>query len=161
NQPGPQFTVQSPNPKVQELKSEASDFELRPSDFAPSSSCSPSSSSSSSIPAPARPAIAPSDGGSLMKAHSSRHSSERRRITPHASSIRVPALNVKGLTARTKETILRERARGEFTSLTDFIFRVRPLDEEMESLIQTGAFDEFGKPRSAQYWEFKQEAAGR
>ncbi len=85
-----------------------------------------------------------------------------RSSKPEArNAIRVPVLNVKGLTACAKETILRERARGEFTSLTDFIFRVRPLDEEMESLIQAGAFDEFGKPRSTQYWEFKQETAGR
>jgi DNA-directed DNA polymerase III PolC len=69
--------------------------------------------------------------------------------------IRVPVLNVKGLTTRTKETILRERARGEFASLRDFFLRVEPLNEEMEALIQVGAFDNFGKPRAAQYWEFK------
>jgi DNA-directed DNA polymerase III PolC len=69
--------------------------------------------------------------------------------------IRAPALNVKGLTSRAKETILRERARGPFVSLRDFFLRVQPLNEEMESLIQAGAFDGFGKPRTTQYWEFK------
>jgi DNA polymerase III alpha subunit len=33
--------------------------------------------------------------------------------------------------------------------------RIQPLPEEMESLIRVGAFDEFGKNRTAQYWEFK------
>jgi len=69
--------------------------------------------------------------------------------------IRVPVLNVKGLTSRAKEAILRERARGPFVSLHDFFLRVQPLNEEMESLIQAGAFDGFGKPRTTQYWEFK------
>src|SRR5262249_6904347 len=69
--------------------------------------------------------------------------------------IRVPLLNVKGLTLCTKESILRERSRGAFSSLTDFVLRVQPLPEEMESLIRVGAFDDFGKPRTAQYWEFK------
>ncbi|HWW00873.1 MAG TPA: DNA polymerase III subunit alpha [Candidatus Acidoferrum sp.] len=69
--------------------------------------------------------------------------------------IRVPVLLVKGLTARTKDTILRERPRGPFTSLTNFFLRVRPLPEEMEALIRVGAFDEFGQPRTSQYWEFK------
>jgi DNA polymerase III alpha subunit len=70
-------------------------------------------------------------------------------------SIRVPVLQVKGLTLRTKETILSERACGPFSSLTDFFLRVQPLPEEMDSLIRVGAFDVFGKPRTSQYWEFK------
>jgi DNA polymerase III alpha subunit len=67
----------------------------------------------------------------------------------------VPALNIKGLTHRTKDAILRERERGPFISLHDFFLRVAPLNEEMEILIQAGAFDEFGKSRVIQYWEFK------
>jgi DNA polymerase III alpha subunit len=72
--------------------------------------------------------------------------------------IRVPALNIKGLTNRTKEAMQAERARGPFTSLHNFFLRVQPLNEEMEVLIQAGAFDEFGKPRTTQYWEFKANA---
>lgn len=71
------------------------------------------------------------------------------------SSIRVPVLLVKGLTVRTKDAILRERARCPFSSLTDFVLRVQPLAEEMEALIRVGAFDDFGKTRTSQYWEFK------
>ena len=71
------------------------------------------------------------------------------------ATIRVPVLPVKGLTNRTKETILRERGRGKFSSLGDFIHRVQPLAEEMEALIRVGAFDIFGQPRTTQYWQFK------
>jgi DNA-directed DNA polymerase III PolC len=74
-------------------------------------------------------------------------------------SIRVPALQTKGLTLRTKEIIVRERARGPFVSLADFYLRVQPLPEEMEALIRSGAFDEFGQTRTAQYWEYKSLAA--
>ncbi|HVV02179.1 MAG TPA: DNA polymerase III subunit alpha, partial [Verrucomicrobiae bacterium] len=73
-------------------------------------------------------------------------------------AIRVPALNVKGLSQRTKDSILREHARGLFASPRDFFLRVRPLNEEMEALIQAGAFDEFGGARTAQFWEFKASA---
>src|SRR5262249_1039748 len=38
-------------------------------------------------------------------------------------------------------------------SLQDFYVRVQPLNEEMQSLIQSGAFDEFGKTRTAQFWQ--------
>src|ERR1043166_7983544 len=77
------------------------------------------------------------------------------RTSDFGFSIRIPVLNIKGLTLRTKEAILRERDKGPFTSLPDFFHRVQPLNEEMESLIRAGAFDDFGKPRTTQYWEFK------
>jgi DNA-directed DNA polymerase III PolC len=69
--------------------------------------------------------------------------------------IRVPVSHVKGLTTRTKEMIVRERAEAAFGSMADFYWRVRPLAEEMEAMIQAGAFDDFGKSRTTQYWEFK------
>jgi DNA polymerase III alpha subunit len=71
------------------------------------------------------------------------------------AAIRVPVLLVKGLTNRTKEAILQEREHGEFSSLADFVCRVQPLAEEMETLIRVGAFDIFGQPRTTQYWQFK------
>jgi len=70
-------------------------------------------------------------------------------------AIRVPVLQVKGLTNRTKDSILRERARGEFSSLTDFFLRVQPLSEEMEALIRVGTFDSFSQSRTAQYWSWR------
>jgi DNA-directed DNA polymerase III PolC len=69
--------------------------------------------------------------------------------------IRVPVTQVKGLTLRTREAILHERARSRFASLHDFYLRVQPLPEEMEALIRVGAFDRFGQARTTQYWEFK------
>jgi len=69
--------------------------------------------------------------------------------------IRVPVTRVKGLTERTKKRLLDERTRGEFQSLADFYQRVNPLPEEMELLIRAGALDVFGKPRTAQFWEFQ------
>jgi DNA polymerase III alpha subunit len=70
-----------------------------------------------------------------------------------ASAIRVPVTRVKGLTERTTERLLAERARGEFASVRDFYRRVGPLPEELEALIRVGAFDGFGQPRTAQFWE--------
>ncbi len=72
---------------------------------------------------------------------------------PEGKSIRVPVRYVKGLTERTNERILTERAREPFSSLADFYRRVAPSSEEMESLLRVGAFDEFGKARTAQFWE--------
>jgi DNA-directed DNA polymerase III PolC len=71
------------------------------------------------------------------------------------NKIRVPALNVKGLTKRTTDAITAERNRTPFASLHDFYLRVHPLNEEMDALIQAGAFDEFGQSRTVQFWEYK------
>jgi DNA polymerase-3 subunit alpha len=60
---------------------------------------------------------------------------------------------VKGLTERTNTAVLNEHDRGAFTSLSDFYRRVLPTPDEMESLIRVGAFDAFGKTRTAQFWE--------
>ena len=72
---------------------------------------------------------------------------------PEAGSLRVPVRCVKGLTDRVSERLLAERARGPFASLADFFRRVQPSPEEMESLLRVGAFDEFGRPRTALFWE--------
>jgi DNA polymerase III alpha subunit len=75
--------------------------------------------------------------------------------------IRVPVLQLKGLSRRAGDAILREHARAAFTSLTDFLDRVQPLPEDVELLIRAGAFDTFGQPRTAQYWEYKMYAERR
>ncbi len=72
---------------------------------------------------------------------------------PAPRYIRVPLTRAKGLTERTIERLLAERARGRFVSLADFHRRVQPLPEEMEILIRAGGFDEFGQPRTRQFWE--------
>jgi len=60
---------------------------------------------------------------------------------------------VKGLTERTRTRILDECTRSAFASLADFYRRVTPTPDEMDALIRVGAFDGFGKMRTAQFWE--------
>jgi len=72
-----------------------------------------------------------------------------------SKAIRVPVSQLKGLSNRTGEAILREYERGPFASMTDFFLRVQPAGEDMEILIRAGAFDCFGKSRTTQYWDFK------
>lgn len=68
--------------------------------------------------------------------------------------IRVPVTYIKGLTEKTKARILAE---APFESLAD----VQAAPEEMELLLRAGAFDGFGKTRTAQFWEIQQLPAGR
>src|SRR5665213_2680534 len=81
---------------------------------------------------------------------------------PSGQFIRVPVRYVKGLTERTSERILTERGREPFASLADFHRRIAASSEEMELLLRVGAFDEFGRTRTAQFWEcqFLQRAFG-
>jgi DNA polymerase III alpha subunit len=72
---------------------------------------------------------------------------------PAATAIRVPLTRTNGLTERTIQRLLAERTRGPFASLADFHRRVKPLPEEMEAMIRTGGFDEFGQTRTQQFWE--------
>lgn len=74
-------------------------------------------------------------------------------FTVERQSIRVPLTRVKGLTERTKTRMVAERQHQEFASLADFYRRVVPASEEMEAMIRVGAFDPFGKTRTAQFWE--------
>jgi DNA polymerase-3 subunit alpha len=52
--------------------------------------------------------------------------------------------------------MVEERRRGAFSSLSNFYRRVVPGREEMEAMLRVGAFDEFGKSRTAQFWEIQQ-----
>jgi len=74
-------------------------------------------------------------------------------FVPHGDSIRVPVTRVKGLTTRTTDAMIQARERGVFTSLSDFFHRVAPAAEELEAMIRTGAFDEFGETRTRQFWQ--------
>jgi len=67
--------------------------------------------------------------------------------------IRVPISYIKGLGAKTNDAILREFQKGAFESMLDFYRRVLPSSEEIELLMRAGAFDEFGKSRTEQFWE--------
>jgi DNA polymerase-3 subunit alpha len=75
------------------------------------------------------------------------------QFSVEGQSIRVRLIRVKGLTEKTTARILDERDRGEFASLADFYRRIIPTPDEMEATIRVGAFDRFGKTRTAQLWE--------
>ena len=74
-------------------------------------------------------------------------------FTVHGNAIRVPLTRAKGITERTTKQLLAERGCGSFASLPDFHRRVQPLPEELEAMIRAGGFDEFGDPRTRQFWE--------
>jgi DNA polymerase III alpha subunit len=75
------------------------------------------------------------------------------QFVAHGKSIRAPLTRVKGLTRRTSDALLDVHQRGAFTSMADFFRRVAPAGEELESMIRVGAFDEFGKTRTGQFWQ--------
>lgn len=81
---------------------------------------------------------------------------------PEGRAIRVPVRYIKGLTEKTNERLREERHRASFASLAAFYQRVSPAPEEMDLLLRGGAFDEFGKTRTALFWEcqFLQRAFG-
>jgi DNA polymerase III alpha subunit len=74
------------------------------------------------------------------------------KFTVHGDAIRVPLSLAKGLPDKTTKRTFAERCRNPFNSIADFHRRVHPLPEEMEIIIRAGAFDEFGEPRTKQFW---------
>jgi len=64
-----------------------------------------------------------------------------------APAIRVGLNLVGGLGPVGVQGILEERKRGEFQGLSDFLYRIRPAEEQVRSLILCGAFDCFGRTR--------------
>ncbi|MEJ2033890.1 MAG: DNA polymerase III subunit alpha [Deltaproteobacteria bacterium] len=69
--------------------------------------------------------------------------------------LRVGLMAVKGLSLRTLEKIVDERQQGKFRSLSDFLRRVRPDEEEGRNLVFAGALDVLhpGRDRAALLWE--------
>lgn len=67
--------------------------------------------------------------------------------------IRVPLARMKGLSESTVKRMIQERQRAPFDSLRDFCERVHPNTDELENLGRVGGFDEFGMPRTRQFWE--------
>ncbi len=82
-------------------------------------------------------------------------------FTVERQSIRVPLTRVKGLTEQTRDRLVAERQHQEFASMSDFYCRAAPTPEEMEAMIRVGAFDCFGKARTAQFWEAQHLARGQ
>lgn len=76
-------------------------------------------------------------------------------ILPDAG-IRVPLKQIAGLSQPMLERALQERP---FTSFFDFVIRVNPNRDELESLILVGAFDSFHSNRRALMWGVDQALA--
>jgi DNA polymerase III alpha subunit len=63
---------------------------------------------------------------------------------------------VRGLSRRTCEAIMAERARGSFVEIADFLARTGSAIPEAESLILCGALDDVGPgPRTARIWRLR------
>ena len=77
------------------------------------------------------------------------------RWSGRGKTVRVGLLSVKGLGADTRERIVAQRRRQPYSSLGDFLERVRPAEDEARSLINCGALDALnpGGNRAALLWE--------
>ena len=75
------------------------------------------------------------------------------RFTVHGNAIRIPLTQTKGLSDKTIKRIVAEREREQFKSIADFRRRANPSHDEIEAIIRAGGFDEFGQPRTRQFWE--------
>ncbi|MGA0177236.1 MAG: fused DNA polymerase IV/DNA polymerase III subunit alpha, partial [Chthoniobacterales bacterium] len=72
--------------------------------------------------------------------------------TAPLQEIRVPVCMIKGLSAG----LLGRIEEGQpFWSLSDFWRRCSPAADEAMALLRAGAFDEFGVPRTEQFWELR------
>ncbi len=69
--------------------------------------------------------------------------------------LRIGLAFVKGLSSATRQAIISQRAKRPFTSLGDFLIRVRPAIDEAEKLIRIGSFDYLGQTRPALLWYMK------
>ena len=67
-------------------------------------------------------------------------------------AIRVGLGRIKGLSTRALEAILHEREKEPFLSLPDFLARTHAHVDEVEHLIQCGAFDSFDRTRPEMLW---------
>ncbi len=70
-------------------------------------------------------------------------------------AIRVGFLQIKNLSRKSVDSILSERRRGCFTSLKNFLGRVRIGPSEAKILIRSGAFDSFELSRPELLWKLE------
>jgi len=77
------------------------------------------------------------------------------RWSGQGKTVRVGLLSVKGLAADTRERIVARRRQQRYSSLEDFLERVRPAEDESRALINCGALDALnpGGNRAALLWE--------
>jgi len=70
-------------------------------------------------------------------------------------AIRLGLRQVKGIDERAKETLERERARGPYASVRDFVARTGLGEQVVERLISIGAFDWTDAPRRELLWQLR------
>jgi DNA polymerase III alpha subunit len=73
----------------------------------------------------------------------------------HPYAIRLGLRQVKGIDERAREILERERARGPYTSVRDFVARTRLGEQVVERLISIGAFDWTDAPRRELLWQLR------
>ena len=66
------------------------------------------------------------------------------RYTCDGGSIRISLAQLKGMSGGALESIMTQRAEGEFASLRDLVLRTRVSQAIVENLIRVGAFDSLG-----------------
>jgi error-prone DNA polymerase len=72
-----------------------------------------------------------------------------------AYAIRLGLRQVKGIDERARELLERERERGPYTSVRDFVARTRLGEQVVERLISIGAFDWTDAPRRELLWQLR------
>ena len=73
----------------------------------------------------------------------------------HPYAIRLGLRQVKGIDERARETLERERERGPYASVRDFVARTRLGEQTVERLISIGAFDWTDAPRRELLWQLR------
>lgn len=79
----------------------------------------------------------------------------RRTKRRKRDAIRVGFLQIKGLSRRSIDSIISERRRGWFTSLKDFLRRIKVDPSEVKLLVRSGAFDSFELSRPELLWKLE------
>ena len=74
----------------------------------------------------------------------------------HNFKLRVGLLSIRDLSAKTMETIIKERKKSCFLSPEDFFERVNPREDEIQALIHSGSLDSLNDKgnRAALLWAF-------
>ena len=70
-------------------------------------------------------------------------------------AIRLGLRQVKGIDESARETLERERARGPYAGIRDFVARTGLGEQVVERLISIGAFDWTGSPRRELLWQLR------
>jgi error-prone DNA polymerase len=78
-----------------------------------------------------------------------------RQLPDGTHALRLGMRQVKGIDEVARETLERERARGPYTSVRDFVARAGLGEQVVERLIAVGAFDWTDAPRRELLWQLR------